>query len=101
MAGTKAATTQIVAENPVRRRSVPVRQRPDHPTRIGHTIPRTLLIADAARVMGVSRRTVYYRIREGHLASIKTRCGSRRVIVQSWQSLLRLGERKNASAYKS
>ena len=57
---------------------------------------RTLLIEQAARVMGVSRRTVYYRIREGRLTTIRTRCGSRRVIFRSLESLLREGERRTA-----
>ncbi|MBM3770975.1 MAG: helix-turn-helix domain-containing protein [Acidimicrobiia bacterium] len=43
--------------------------------------PHTLLIDDAARALGLSRRTVYYRIRDGRLAYIRTRCGSRRVIM--------------------
>jgi excisionase family DNA binding protein len=55
---------------------------------------RTLLIEQAAAVMGVSRRTVYYRIREGRLATIRTRCGSRRVVFRSLESLMREGERK-------
>lgn len=60
-------------------------------------VGRTLLIAQAAELMGVSRRTVYYRIREGRLASVKTRCGSRRVIVPSVEWLRRQGMRKNAA----
>lgn len=50
---------------------------------------RSLLIDDAARLMGVSRRTVYYRIREGRLETIRTRCGSRRVLLSSIEALLR------------
>jgi excisionase family DNA binding protein len=49
----------------------------------------SLLIDDAARLLGVSRRTVYYRIREGRLQTIRTRCGSRRVLVSSIEALLR------------
>ena len=60
----------------------------------GHAPVRTLLIEQAAEVMGVSRRTVYYRIREGRLATIRTRCGSRRVVYRSLESLMREGERK-------
>ncbi len=58
----------------------------------------TFLIDDAARLMGVSRRTVYYRIREGCLETIKTRCGSRRVVVRSVDALRTLGRRKNATS---
>lgn len=58
---------------------------------------RTLLITDAARLMGVSRRTVYYRLREGRLESIKTRGGSRRIVVRSVEWLRQQGMRKNAA----
>jgi excisionase family DNA binding protein len=50
---------------------------------------RSLLIDDAAELLGVSRRTVYYRIREGRLRTIRTRCGSQRVLVSSIERLLR------------
>jgi excisionase family DNA binding protein len=49
----------------------------------------TLLIDDAARLLRVSRRTVYYRIHEGRLRTIRTRCGSQRVLLSSIQELLR------------
>ena len=49
----------------------------------------TFLIDDAARLLGVSRRTVYYRIRDGHLVTIRTKCGSQRVLLSSIQRLLR------------
>jgi excisionase family DNA binding protein len=49
---------------------------------------RSLLIDDAAAVLNVSRRTVYYRIRAGRLQTIRTRCGSQRVLVSSIQALL-------------
>lgn len=65
-----------------------LRDRPDVPT---------LLIEQAALVMGVSRRTVYYRIREGRLETITTRCGSRRIVVRSFDSLRREGVRRNAA----
>jgi excisionase family DNA binding protein len=63
----------------------------DHPRSDRH---RTLLIEQAARLMGVSRRTVYYRIREGRLRTIRTRCGSQRVLAPSLDALRREGERK-------
>jgi excisionase family DNA binding protein len=50
---------------------------------------RTLFIDDAARLLGVSRRTVYYRITQGRLQTIRTRCGSRRVLLSSIEALLR------------
>jgi len=49
---------------------------------------RSLLIQDAAVLLGVSRRTVYYRIREGRLETLRTRGGSQRVLVESIQRLL-------------
>jgi excisionase family DNA binding protein len=49
---------------------------------------RTLFIDEAAAVLGVSRRTVYYRIRQGRLKTIRTRCGSQRVLLTSIQLLL-------------
>jgi len=55
-------------------------------------VERSLFIDDAARLLGVSRRTVYYRIREGRLRTIRTRCGSQRVLVSSVEALL--GERR-------
>jgi excisionase family DNA binding protein len=50
---------------------------------------RSVFIDEAAQILGVSRRTVYYRIREGRLWTIRTRCGSQRVLVDSIESLLR------------
>lgn len=49
----------------------------------------TLLIDEAAKLLGVSRRTVYYRIRQGRLRTIRTRCGSQRVLLSSIEALLR------------
>jgi excisionase family DNA binding protein len=50
---------------------------------------RSLFIDEAAAALGVSRRTVYYRIQHGELQTIKTRCGSRRVLMSSIEALLR------------
>ena len=55
---------------------------------------RNLLIDDAAQLLGVSRRTVYYRIRDGRLETIRTKCGSQRVLVSSIEALLREAQKK-------
>jgi excisionase family DNA binding protein len=53
-----------------------------------HSAHTSLLINDAAVRLGVSRRTVYYRIQEGRLKTIRTRCGSQRVLCSSIDALL-------------
>jgi excisionase family DNA binding protein len=50
---------------------------------------RSVLVDQAAELLGVSRRTIYNRIREGRLLTIRTRCGSQRVLLESVESLLR------------
>lgn len=55
---------------------------------IGLAADRTVLIAEAALRLGVSRRTVYYRIQAGELKTIRTRCGSQRVLCSSIAMLL-------------
>ena len=50
---------------------------------------RSLLIDDAAVLLGVSRRTVYYRIRQGRLETVRTLGGSQRVLLGSIEQLLR------------
>ena len=57
---------------------------------------RSVLLEQAAALLGVSRRTVYYRIREGRLRTIRTRCGSQRVLLDSVEELLRDELRKRA-----
>jgi excisionase family DNA binding protein len=49
---------------------------------------RSLLIDQAAEWLGVSRRTIYYRIREGRLLTVRTRCGSQRVLLESLLALI-------------
>ncbi len=49
----------------------------------------SVLVDQAAALLGVSRRTVYYRIRDGRLRTIRTRCGSQRVLLESIEALLR------------
>jgi excisionase family DNA binding protein len=50
---------------------------------------RSVLVDDAAMLLGVSRRTVYYRIREGKLRTVRTLGGSQRVLIDSIESMLR------------
>jgi len=47
------------------------------------TLGRSVTIDQAAQMLGVSRRTVYYRIREGRLRTVRTLGGSQRVLVES------------------
>lgn len=51
---------------------------------------RSVSIDQAATLLNVSRRTIYNRIREGRLATIRTMGGSQRVLVES---LVELGFR--------
>ena len=44
---------------------------------------RSVTIDQAAQLLGVSRRTIYYRIREGRLRTIRTIGGSQRVLLES------------------
>ena len=60
----------------------------DEPSR-GHRLPRSLLVDHTAELLGVSRRTVYNRIHEGRLKTIRTRSGSQRVLRESLEALLR------------
>ena len=48
-------------------------------------IGRSVSLDHAAEMLGVSRRTVYNRIREGRLQTIRTRGGSQRVLIDSVQ----------------
>jgi excisionase family DNA binding protein len=48
---------------------------------------RSVLIDQAMAMLGVSRRTVYYWIHQGRLQTIRTRCGSQRVLLSSMASL--------------
>ena len=52
-------------------------------------MPQSVLVDQAAALLGVSRRTIYYRIREGKLSTFRTRCGSQRVLMASLQRLMR------------
>ena len=48
-------------------------------------IGRSVSLDHAAELLGVSRRTIYNRIREGRLQTIRTLGGSQRVLVDSVQ----------------
>jgi excisionase family DNA binding protein len=48
---------------------------------------RSVTIDQAAALLGLSRRTVYYRIREGRLLTVRTIGGSQRVLVASLAAL--------------
>jgi len=48
---------------------------------------RSVSIEQAAQLLGVSRRTVYYRIRDGRLRTIRTLGGSQRVLTDSVDEL--------------
>ena len=63
--------------------------------------PASLLIDQAAQRLGVSRRTVYYRIRDGRLQTIRTRCGSQRVLVATVEALLREGGARKVGARRA
>lgn len=58
-------------------------------------MPRSVFVDQAAALLGVSRRTVYYRIRDGRLATVRTRGGSQRVLVESIEALLREAEQRD------
>lgn len=48
---------------------------------------RSVTIDQAAHLLSVSRRTVYYRIRDGRLQTIRTMGGSQRVLLESLYNL--------------
>jgi excisionase family DNA binding protein len=48
---------------------------------------RSVSIDHAARLLNVSRRTIYNRIREGRLQTIRTLGGSQRVLTESLHSM--------------
>ena len=48
---------------------------------------RSVSIDQAAQLLGVSRRTIYNRIRDGRLLTIRTLGGSQRVLVESLQNV--------------
>ncbi len=46
-------------------------------------IGRSVSLEHAAQLLGVSRRTIYNRIRDGRLQTIRTLGGSQRVLIES------------------
>ena len=46
-------------------------------------IGRSVSLDHAAEILGVSRRTIYNRIREGRLVTVRTIGGSQRVLIDS------------------
>ncbi len=46
-------------------------------------VGRSVSIEQAAQLLAISRRTVYYRIRDGRLRTIRTLGGSQRVLMDS------------------
>ena len=50
-------------------------------------VGRSVSIEQAAQLLNVSRRTVYYRIRDGRLRTIRTLGGSQRVLMDSVEAM--------------
>lgn len=53
----------------------------------GHRLGRSVSIDQAAQLLHVSRRTIYNRIRDGRLVTIRTIGGSQRVLLDSLNEL--------------
>jgi excisionase family DNA binding protein len=53
----------------------------------GHQLGRSVSIDQAAQLLHVSRRTIYNRIRDGRLVTIRTIGGSQRVLLDSLNEL--------------
>jgi excisionase family DNA binding protein len=49
-------------------------------------VGRSISLDHAAELLGVSRRTIYNRIREGRLQTVRTLGGSQRVLLESVQT---------------
>ena len=54
-----------------------------HPSVVESRLGRSVSIDQAAQLLNVSRRTIYNRIRDGRLLTIRTLGGSQRVLVES------------------
>jgi excisionase family DNA binding protein len=62
---------------------------------------RSVFIEQAMRMLGVSKRTVYYRIREGRLQTIRVRGGSQRVLIESIRDLVATDKQRTAPSRRS
>lgn len=60
---------------------------PESPANPEPALGRSVSIDQAARLLNVSRRTIYNRIRDGRLQTIRTIGGSQRVLVSSLEEL--------------
>ncbi len=56
-------------------------------------IGRSVSLDHAAEILGVSRRTIYNRIREGRLQTVRTLGGSQRVLLDSVNEMLTASRR--------
>jgi len=56
---------------------------------VEHRVGRSISLDQAAELLGVSRRTIYNRIRDGRLQTIGTFGGSQRVVLESVLDMLR------------
>jgi excisionase family DNA binding protein len=54
-----------------------------HSNALAPRIGRSVSLDHAAQILGVSRRTIYNRIRDGRLQTIRTLGGSQRVLIDS------------------
>ena len=57
------------------------------PDSLNHLDGRSLSVAQACTALHVSRRTVYYLIKSGRVATVRTPLGSRRVLVESLKAM--------------
>ena len=58
-------------------------QRTEDERKLIERLGRSVSIDQAAALLNLSRRSIYTRIRDGRLATIRTKAGSQRVLVQS------------------
>jgi excisionase family DNA binding protein len=58
----------------------------------------SVFIEQAMRMLGVSKRTVYYRIQAGRLRTIRVRGGSQRVLIQSIHDFVATDKHRTATS---
>jgi hypothetical protein len=61
----------------------------------------SVLIERAMMMLGVSKRTVYYRIQAGRLRTIRVRGGSQRVLIESIRHLVATDKQRTSSSRAS